>query len=583
MSADGRRPDRSILESLESEGRSAPRVRLRDEEEAEGAPLPSETDRLDSRYERIGLVAEGAVGTILKSRDIDLGRSVAVKILREEHLDDPEMIARFVEEAQIAGQLQHPGIVPVYELGIDADRRPWFAMKLVRGRSFAALLADRKDPSERLRRNLAIFERVCQAVSYAHARGVIHRDLKPSNVMLGAYGEIQVVDWGFARVLAHGGIADERRAKQEQREGPARPAGKEGSQLGSMFGTPPYMSPEQAAGRLDEMDERSDVFSLGSILTEILTGLPAYTGETEEILEKAAGAQIEEAHARLDACGADEGIVAVARKCLAPSKKGRPRDAKALADAVTDFMGQILARAHRAELDAIESKTAAAKAREEADRAGAEAREIRRRRVRGIAVAAILLLTVGCAGALWQWYRTDRASTARENAEALDAALGKAALHLGREEWDEAVGAGGRAVELARAGSVGAGDLRRAEALLARTQRRGARGAARGHPPPDREGARRLAPRRSVRRGVPGGRLRPRVACREGGGPGPERDDAAGGVRGGDRALGDATAERLAEADGRRDPHRAERDAREDLGGVGRREREDPQDHRRVR
>src|SRR5262249_26012042 len=113
------------------------------------------------------------------------------------------------EEAQIGGQLQHPGIVPVYELGTFPDRRPYFAMKLVKGRTLAALLRERNDPHDDLPRFLGIFEQVAQTVAYAHARGVIHRDLKPSNVMVGSFGEVQVMDWGLAKVLAEGGIADE--------------------------------------------------------------------------------------------------------------------------------------------------------------------------------------------------------------------------------------------------------------------------------------------------------------------------------------------------------------------------------------
>ena len=133
------------------------------------------------------------------------GREVALKVLRAEHVANPTMVRRLVEEAQIGGQLQHPGILPVYELGLDSAWRPFFAMKLVRGRTLAALLDERGDPSRDRRRFLAIFEQICQTMAYAHARGVIHRDLKPSNVMVGAFGEVQVVDWGLAKVLARGG------------------------------------------------------------------------------------------------------------------------------------------------------------------------------------------------------------------------------------------------------------------------------------------------------------------------------------------------------------------------------------------
>src|SRR6516162_7914304 len=149
------------------------------------------------------------MGAILKGRDTDLGRDLAVKVLLEAHRDRPEMVHRFVEEAQIGGQLQHPGIVPVYELGAFADRRPYFAMKLVKGQTLARLLAERKKPSDDLPRFLGIFEQVAQTVAYAHARGVIHRDLKPSNIMVGSFGEVQVMDWGLAKVMPRGGAADD--------------------------------------------------------------------------------------------------------------------------------------------------------------------------------------------------------------------------------------------------------------------------------------------------------------------------------------------------------------------------------------
>ena len=148
------------------------------------------------------------MGAVLKGRDPDLGRDVAIKVLREDLRDNGDLVRRFVEEAQIGGQLQHPGVVPIYELGTFADQRPYFSMKLVKGQTLADLLAARSGPADDLPRFLSIFAAIAQTMAYAHTRGVIHRDLKPSNVMVGSFGEVQVMDWGLAKVLPRGGVAD---------------------------------------------------------------------------------------------------------------------------------------------------------------------------------------------------------------------------------------------------------------------------------------------------------------------------------------------------------------------------------------
>ena len=161
------------------------------------------------------------MGSILKGRDPDLGRDVAIKVLREDLRDNGDMVRRFVEEAQIGGQLQHPGVVPIYELGTFADKRPFFSMKLVKGQTLADLLADRTGPADDLPRFLSIFAAIAQTIAYSHTRGVIHRDLKPSNVMVGSFGEVQVMDWGLAKVLPRGGVVADAKAGQERRPGNA--------------------------------------------------------------------------------------------------------------------------------------------------------------------------------------------------------------------------------------------------------------------------------------------------------------------------------------------------------------------------
>src|SRR5260370_6417984 len=156
------------------------------------------------------------MGGVLRGRDVDLGRDLAIKVLLEKYANQPEVARRFIEEAQIGGQLQHPGVVPVYDVGRFGER-PFFTMKLVKGLTLAQLLAERVDHTQDRPRLLSIALQVAQALAYAHAKGVIHRDLKPANIMVGAFGEVQVVDWGLAKVLAEGGIADGARASRSRR------------------------------------------------------------------------------------------------------------------------------------------------------------------------------------------------------------------------------------------------------------------------------------------------------------------------------------------------------------------------------
>ena len=217
----------STLTSLAESLGGIPRVLLRDTDPGTGpgpivqpgsSEMPGDAER-SARLLIFGEIARGGMGAVLKGRDPDLGRDLAVKVLLESHRDKPELVRRFVEEAQIGGQLQHPGIVPIYALGAFADRRPYFAMKLVKGRTLAEILDERPSLRATIPRLLAIFQSICQTMAYAHARGVIHRDLKPSNIMVGSFGEVQVMDWGLAKVLPRGGATDDARAgKPEMHE-----------------------------------------------------------------------------------------------------------------------------------------------------------------------------------------------------------------------------------------------------------------------------------------------------------------------------------------------------------------------------
>ncbi len=387
----------SVLETLCATVGAVPRVLLRDTEFGEEPspivrPLGETDDTI--RYRIDGEIARGGMGAILKGRDPDLGRDVAIKVLREDFRDNGDMVRRFVEEAQIGGQLQHPGVVPIYELGTFGDKRPFFSMKLVKGQTLADLLSARSAASDDLPRFLSIYAAIAQTMAYAHTRGVIHRDLKPSNVMVGSFGEVQVMDWGLAKVLQRGGVAADAKAGKEPPPESMIATARSGtdtdlSHAGSIMGTPSYMAPEQARGETDRIDERADVFALGSILCEILTGSPAFTGRSSaEIVRKASRGDTSDALARLDGSGAEAELIALTKDCLAVEPDDRPRDANAVSERVTAYLAGVQERLRATELArAAES----ARAEEAIVRVGAE-RRARRFQV-GLA-ASILALTV---------------------------------------------------------------------------------------------------------------------------------------------------------------------------------------------
>ncbi len=428
--------------------------------------------QLSARYRVEGEIGRGGVGIVLRAQDVELGRAVALKILRREHLAHEGLTRRFIEEAQIGGQLEHPGIVPVHEMGRAPDGRPFFVMKLIQGRTLADLFAARTDPSLDRARLLAIFEQVCLTVAYAHARGVIHRDLKPANVMVGAFGEVQVADWGLAKVvgrpeppLAPTGTERSRDpGSNAARESSARAAAAAGpvstdrtsssallSQAGAVLGTLAYMAPEQARGETEAIDARADVFALGAMLIELLTGKPPYGGDSGEQFDAARQAALGPALARLAAPMIDATLAELARACVAPSREARPADAGVVARRVEEWRLAQESRAHAAEL-AVAS-------------AQAKASEERRARRLTMALAGTVLVAALGGGSVWlaqersERIRRETAATPVREAMARARALARQAQPQPRHlvaPRAEALAAADAAVAATRAADPGA-------------------------------------------------------------------------------------------------------------------------------
>ncbi|MGI8981928.1 MAG: serine/threonine-protein kinase [Pirellulaceae bacterium] len=329
--------------------------------------------------------AEGGLGRVFVAYDNELSREVALKEIKPDRSDDAESRGRFIREAEVTGSLEHPGIVPVYGLGAYPDGRPFYAMRFVRGKSLKEGIAkfhhrfgrgqaagEGKQPSGgssgsgseyadssfpgrkltatdenlELRKLLQRLIAVCEAMDYAHSRGVLHRDLKPGNIMLGKYGETLIVDWGLAKPLGQvpTAVAKKRPVNTTLStfylpEPALESSISEGQStlLGSTLGTPSFMSPEQAQGRLDLLGPASDIFSLGAILYEILTGQPPYAGGTrEELLRKAQTAEY--APPRTLCRGVPPPLEAICLKALAPLPANRYPSCEALAQDIERFL-----------------------------------------------------------------------------------------------------------------------------------------------------------------------------------------------------------------------------------------------------
>ncbi|MBI4570094.1 MAG: SUMF1/EgtB/PvdO family nonheme iron enzyme [Planctomycetes bacterium] len=313
-------------------------------------PAPPEADRAgkrsvvilhkaDKKYVVQRRIAQGGMGAILAVADDNLRRLLVMKVMQDGAVVGEKRVARFETEARITAALDHPNIVPIHDIGQDSLGRPFFTMKLVRGVSLGEILSRRKkDPAwaEKypLRRLLELLRPVCHAVSFAHARGVVHRDLKPANLMIGDYGEVYVMDWGLAKV------DDSRDLPVDPGERPflPRPHAKLSDQ-GLICGTPSYMPPEQAEGKMELVDARADVYCLGATLYEILTGEAPFEGEDpRDVIRRVLTEKITDPQTRAPAAAVPAELAAVAMKALARDREGRYQTVNAFYDDVQAWL-----------------------------------------------------------------------------------------------------------------------------------------------------------------------------------------------------------------------------------------------------
>ncbi len=411
-------PDPSEADSLEAI--SPPN--MGEEQPVEAVP------RRAGACEVLALRAKGGMGVVYLGRDPELGCLLAVKALQERHQGRPDLVRRFQKEARLTALLQHPGIPPVHSVGRLDDGRPYFTMKYVRGNTLGEQLKNRSWSGKELSSFVRDFWAVCQTMAYAHQRGVIHRDLKSTNIMVGAHGEALVIDWGLAEVLDQAHFSG---AAPFCEESCSLPAAGESAEVRGATGTLAYMDPTQANNKGEAFGRSCDVFSLGAILCEILTGQPAYVGTQEELLAKAKASPANDlsansARRRLDACREAPDLVRLAKSCLGLGPDAQPGDAGELAERVASYFAKL----------------------EERDRKAAVARATRPRNIL-LALSVSVLLVMGLATFGWwefrQWQLAESVDAQFRQTEPLLAEVRQAPRDLARRNQlrlqDEKLGA----------------------------------------------------------------------------------------------------------------------------------------------
>ena len=292
------------------------------------------------RYVVIREIARGGMGKVLEVEDTELRRSVALKVLRKELLGRRDVVERFLEEAQITGQLEHPNIVPVHEMGVDGAGNLYFTMKYVEGLSLSEVLLKLREGNRDAQRDypllrlLDIFIKICEGMAFAHNRGVIHRDLKPANIMVGKFGEVQVMDWGVGKIVGKElARPTDKIVMTDRLEG-----GSAHTMIGAVIGTPSYMAPEQARGDVEKMGVSTDIFSLGVILYEMLSMRSPWTGKnSDEVLEQVREMMPLKPSERNTLAEVPAELERLCMKCLQKEPHDRVGTAKELADNVRSF------------------------------------------------------------------------------------------------------------------------------------------------------------------------------------------------------------------------------------------------------